>query len=69
MMDISNWQSVYSTDQEYKAMIIINLLEENGIESHSVNKKDSNYLIGQIEIYVKIEDSEFAKSLLENSSY
>lgn len=68
-MDISNWQSVYSTDQEYKAMIIINLLEENGIESHSVNKKDSNYLIGQIEIYVKIEDSEFAKSLLENSSY
>jgi hypothetical protein len=69
MMDISNWQSVYSTDQEYKAMIIINLLEENGIESHSVNKKDSNYLIGQIEIYVKIEDSEIAKSLLENSSY
>lgn len=68
-MDISNWQSVYSTDQEYKAMIIINLLEENGIESHSVNKKDSNYLIGQIEIYVKIEDSEIAKSLLENSSY
>ena len=36
----------------YEAEIIRGLLEENGIEVSVINKKDSEFLIGEVEIYV-----------------
>lgn len=36
----------------YEAEIIRGLLEENGIEVSVINKKDSEFLIGEVEVYV-----------------
>lgn len=36
----------------YEAEIIRGLLEENGVEVSVINKKDSEFLIGEVEIYV-----------------
>lgn len=52
----SNWVKVYSTNAEYKAEIMKALLEEEGIQAFLINKKDSSYHFGEIELYVHGEN-------------
>lgn len=51
----SNWVKVYSTNTEYKAEIMKALLEEEDIQAILINKKDSSYHFGEIELYVHHE--------------
>jgi len=51
-----NWVNVYSADQMYKVLLIKEVLSENDIESFIINKRDSIYSFGDIELYVKPED-------------
>lgn len=48
----ANWQKVYSSTQEHKVQIVQAVLEEQGIQSIALNKKDRAYLFGAIELYV-----------------
>jgi type III secretory pathway lipoprotein EscJ len=50
-----NWQKVYSSEQEHKVQIVQAVLEDQGIRSIAVNKKDRAYLFGAIELYVQPE--------------
>lgn len=52
---MENWVSVYSTDKVYLAEIAKELLFENGIHAVVINKKDSTYHFGVIELHVKQE--------------
>lgn len=56
---------VYTTNRLYQAEILKNILAENGIHSFIINKQDSNYLFGDIEIYVNQDDVIKAKLLVE----
>ena len=47
--------------------IVRSMLKENDIESIEVNKKDSSYAFGDIEIFVKEEDVIFAKILIQQN--
>ena len=49
---MDNWKRVYSNQFEHKVEIVKALLKDNGIDSVIVNKKDSAYLFGEIELYV-----------------
>lgn len=44
------------------------MLEENGIECIIVNKRDSSYLWGEVELYVPKEHVIMAKHLIDNPS-
>ena len=58
---------VYSTNNPNQAIIIKQMLEENGINVVLLNKQDSSYLMfGPIELYVHEEEIIQAKKLLEN---
>jgi hypothetical protein len=59
-----NWTLIYSSSQIYKAEILKGFLEENDILSVVINKKDSVYLFGEAELYVKAEDAFRAKQLI-----
>ena len=59
-----NWTLIYSSSQIYKAEIIRGFLEENDILSVIINKKDSAYLFGEAELYVKVDDAFRAKQLI-----
>lgn len=48
--------------------IVRSMLKENDIESIEVNKKDSSYAFGDIEIFVKEEDAIFAKILIQQNN-
>lgn len=53
----SDWVLVYSADQMYKALFIKEKLLEEGVGAFIINKRDSVYAFGDIEIYVKPADA------------
>jgi hypothetical protein len=62
------WKKVYTTDKPYQAEILIELLDENKILGVVINKKDSSYLaFGNAEVFVKEEDTEKAKEIINQS--
>ncbi len=58
---------VYTTDQEYQANLVSDKLREAGIEPLQLNKRDSMYPIGYVEIKVAAADVERARALIEES--
>lgn len=63
-MTEQNWTKVYSTPDEYEAEILKAVLAENEIGAVTLNKKDSAYLIGEIELYVLTENVIQAKQVI-----
>ncbi len=55
---------VYSTGQDYLAMLVKQLLSDNNIDSFIINKKDSTYQFGDIEIYVNRDSVIRSKRLI-----
>ena len=62
---MENWISVYTTNQLYKAEAIKDFLAEENIEAYVMDKKDSSYLLGDVEMYVKPEDENTAVELIK----
>ena len=56
----------FSTDRLYAAKMAQELLDSNGIDSIILNKKDSVFLVGEIEVHVKKEFLIRAKHLLKD---
>ncbi|MBE0647319.1 MAG: DUF2007 domain-containing protein [Bacteroidales bacterium] len=54
--DKERWECLYGSKFLYKAEILKSLLEENDIQSVIINKQDSAYHFGDIEVYVKLDD-------------
>jgi hypothetical protein len=59
------WNIVYRTNKQYLADMVKTMLKDNNIESVIINKKDSVYLIGELEVYVREEDKEKADGLIK----
>ena len=61
-----NWQKVYTTDLLYRAEIVKAVLAEHHIQSVIVDKKDSAYHFGHIELYVAPEQVLIAIKIIED---
>ena len=59
-----DWIKIYSSGESYKAELLKGLLFENNIEAVIINKQDSSYLFGELEIYVIADDVIKAKHIL-----
>lgn len=64
----NRWELIYTTDMEYKVMIATELLAENEIVSHFINKQDSNYLLGSFDLFVRPDSVIKAKFIIEKSN-
>ena len=53
---MSNWQTVFKTTVQHQAEIVKAVLQDLDIQAVIVNKKDSSYLFGQIEVKVESEN-------------
>jgi len=72
---------IYETDDDYKAKMLIDFLEEEGIFTYTVNMGLQNLygdsklwtgtdlIVGGIKIYVKENDLEKAKQIIEETSF
>lgn len=64
---MGNWQKVLTTDLSYRAEIVKDVLEDAGINTVIMNKKDSSLNnFGGHELYVLPEDVIRAKKIIEN---
>jgi len=59
-----NWLKVYSAGQLYQVELVKGILDQNGIDSVIMNQSDSEFLLGEVELYVDIENFEEAKNLI-----
>lgn len=66
IMDI-DWALFYTSNKMYEIEILKGLLLENNIESYIMNKQDSLYLLGEIELYVPFDDILKAKIILSKN--
>lgn len=60
-----NWVKIYTSEQQFQIELVKGLLKEHDIGSVSLNKQDSVYHIGSIELYVPVEDAFRAKQIIE----
>jgi hypothetical protein len=63
---MENWVNIFSTEKLYLAEIAKQVLFDHGIQAVVVNKKDSNYLFGVIEIHVPRENAVKGKNVLKD---
>jgi len=59
-----NWQLIYSSSLQYKVELVKAVLQDSGIESVLVNKKDSSYHFGEIELFVQLDDVLRSKQII-----
>jgi hypothetical protein len=62
----SDWVIIFTTPQIWEAELIKSVLHQNNIECISLNKRDSAYLIGEVEIYVSTSDVLNAKHIIQH---
>lgn len=60
----SNWTKIKVYNQAFEAEIVKNMLLENNIPAVVLNKKDSSYLFGVVELYVEHENADKAMELI-----
>lgn len=60
----SNWTKIKVYNQAFEAEIVKNMLLENNIPAVVLNKKDSSYLFGVLELYVEQENADKAMELM-----
>lgn len=64
---MKGWTKLYSTQSYTEASIIKGMLEENNIRAIMLNKQDSNYLFGEIEVYVSVHFKDIALHLIDKA--
>ena len=57
---------IFASDKSFRIEIIKQLLADNEIKAFSINKRDSTYLFGEIELWVYRDDVIRAKRLINN---
>lgn len=62
----SRWQKVYDTNLNYRAEIVKSVLMDHGIPSVLVDKQDTAYHFGLVEVYVAPDDVINAIKIVQN---
>ncbi len=62
------WQKIYSSVYEHKVEIVKAVLKDINIDSVIVNKKDSAYLFGDLELYVHADQVIRAKRIINDET-
>ncbi|WP_353196062.1 DUF2007 domain-containing protein [Parapedobacter defluvii] len=64
-----HWIKLFVTPNPIRAEITKQMLEEHQVPAVIINKQDSSYRFGQIELYVHESQESFARELLADSEY
>jgi hypothetical protein len=62
--DDDEYTLIYTSTKPLEIAAAISLLEDQEIPSFKINKKDSSYIFGEIELYVPSEMEDRAKLIL-----
>ncbi|MFB2119037.1 DUF2007 domain-containing protein [Parapedobacter sp. 2B3] len=59
-----HWVKLFTTANPVQAEITKQMLEEHGVSAVIMNKQDSSYRFGQVELYVHESEEVFARGLI-----
>jgi hypothetical protein len=59
------WQCVYSSGKTYDAELARQMLADHDITAIVINKQDSSYIFGDVELYVQEKNLLKARTLLK----
>ncbi len=62
------WILIYQADEEYKAEVIRQLLENNNLHPVLLDQKDDGFRIGEVRIYVSPLEAEEAKNIIAQNT-
>lgn len=62
----SDWVSIFVTSELYRAEMAKQVLVQNDIEAVLLNKRDSFYHVGDIEVHVKRDNVIKAKNIIKS---
>ena len=62
---MEGWVKIFTSDQPVQIEVAKAALSENNIESVDISKKDSVYMFGDIELYVRLIDEIMAKIIIK----
>ncbi len=61
---MKGWTKIYSSNQPVQVEVAKSILLENNIDSVEISKKDSSYMFGEIELYVRTESEIVARLII-----
>ena len=61
---MTDWVKIYLAGQPHQAEIVLAVLEDHNIEAQVIDKRDSSYLFGNVEIYVDQRNAEEARRII-----
>lgn len=61
---MEDWTLVFTSNKQHEVTYLKEVLENNNILSVVVNKQDSLYLIGEVELYVPVEQAFNASQII-----
>ncbi|GGC31346.1 hypothetical protein GCM10011386_24220 [Parapedobacter defluvii] len=64
-----HWIKLFVTPNPIQAEITKQMLEEHQVPAVIINKQDSSYRFGQVELYVHESQESFARELLADGGY
>jgi len=62
----NDWTKIRTYNNAIESEIVKQMLEEHGLKAVLLNKQDSSYLFGRIELYVPQEQVQEAESLIND---
>lgn len=62
-----NWQLVYTTDKSFEAEMVRGLLESANLEPIVINRQDSSYMFGDIDVYVHPSQADQALKIINQT--
>lgn len=61
------WSVVYRSGHEYQAALVLEILEQHGLHPVLLDKKDDEFHIGEVEVYVAPEEAEKAITVISEN--
>jgi hypothetical protein len=61
------WSVVYRSGHEYQAALVVEILEQHGLHPVLLDKKDDEFHIGEVEVYVAPEEAEKAIAVISEN--
>ena len=65
---VEGWVSVYRTAHEYQASLVKDILEKHGLHPVILDRKDDEFMIGEVDVFVAPEEAAEARAVLEDLS-
>jgi len=66
---VEGWKMIYRASFEYQASLVADILKEHGLHPVVLDRKDDEFMIGEVEIYVAPEEEEEALNVISENVF